>query len=131
MKNTVNTASVCCCGSGLSVDVCCARWHAGEAAPTAEALMRSRYAAFVACNENYLLTTWQSNTRPISIAFDSKQKWLGLKIVRAINTGADKAEVEFVARYRIGGGSAARLHELSHFKKERDRWYYVGGDTGN
>ena len=93
--------------------------------------MRSRYAAFVACNESYLLTTWDSKTRPASIAFDSKQKWLGLKVVRAISTGADKAEVEFIARYRIGGGSAARLHELSRFKKEGDRWYYVDGDSVN
>lgn len=128
MKIEKTTAEACCCGSGFISNLCCTRWHAGEAAPTAEALMRSRYAAFVTRNESYLLMTWHVNTRPTSIAFDVGQKWLGLKVIRAINTGADKAEVEFIARYRIGGGSAARLHELSHFKKERDRWYYVGGD---
>jgi SEC-C motif-containing protein len=117
----------CCCGSSLTANVCCGRWHAGEGAPTAEALMRSRYAAFVLCNETYLLATWHSSTRPSSVSFDSKQKWLGLKIVAATGTSADKAEVEFIARYRIGGGSAARLHERSRFVKEAGRWYYIDG----
>jgi len=32
----------CACGSGLPSPACCARYHAGERAPTALALMRSR-----------------------------------------------------------------------------------------
>ena len=90
--------------------------------------MRSRYTAFVVCNESYLLATWQASTRPASVTVDSNQKWLGLKIVEARVTGADTAEVEFIARYRIGGGSAARLHERSRFVKEGGRWYYIDGD---
>ncbi len=90
--------------------------------------MRSRYAAFAVRNESYLLATWYSSTRPASVSFDSNQKWLGLKIVEAKVTGTVTAEVEFIARYRIGGGSAARLHERSRFIKEEDRWFYVDGD---
>jgi SEC-C motif-containing protein len=90
--------------------------------------MRSRYTAFVTHNESYLLATWHSSTRPASITFEPQQKWLGLKIVEAKATGAETAEVEFIARYRIGGGSAARLHERSRFVKEGGRWYYVDGD---
>jgi len=90
--------------------------------------MRSRYAAFALRNERYLLDSWHIETRPTSIAFDDKQKWLGLKVVQAVTTGADTAEVEFIARYRIGGGSAARLHERSRFVKENGRWFYVDGD---
>lgn len=90
--------------------------------------MRSRYSAFVLGNEEYLLATWHPTQRPKSITFDSHQKWLGLKIVAATSTGANTAEVEFIARYRIGGGSAARLHERSRFVKEADRWLYVDGD---
>lgn len=90
--------------------------------------MRSRCSAFLMCNEPYLLATWHSTRRPKSIEFELNQKWLGLKIVDARVTGADTAEVEFVARYRIGGGSAARLHERSRFVKEADRWFYVDGD---
>jgi len=80
------------------------------------------------CKEAYLLSTWHGTRRPKSIEFEPNQKWLGLKIVDARVTGADTAEVEFVARFRIGGGSAARLHERSRFVKESDRWFYVDGD---
>jgi SEC-C motif-containing protein len=90
--------------------------------------MRSRYTAFAIRNESYLLATWHASARPASIEFDAQQKWLGLKIVETKVTGADTAEVEFIARYRIGGGSAARLHERSRFVKEGGRWYYLDGD---
>ena len=89
--------------------------------------MRSRYSAFVMCNEPYMLATWHSTQRPKSIELDRNQKWLGLKIVDARSTGPNTAEVEFIARFRIGGGSAARLHERSRFVKEGDRWFYVDG----
>jgi SEC-C motif-containing protein len=102
--------------------------HAGEPAPNAQALMRSRYSAFTLCNEPYLLSTWHPGTRPASIPFDRNLKWLGLKLLDARVTGVDKAEVEFIARYRVGGGSAARLHERSRFVREGDRWFYVDGD---
>lgn len=123
-----STETNCPCGSGQSYERCCGRWHGGEAAPDAESLMRSRYSAFVMCNESYLLATWQSTQRPKSIEFDRNQKWLGLKIVDARTTGENTAEVEFIARFRIGGGSAARLRERSRFVKENDRWLYVDGD---
>jgi SEC-C motif-containing protein len=118
----------CPCGSGTPYERCCGRWHGGVPAPDAESLMRSRYSAFVMCNEPYLLETWHSSHRPESIPFEPKQKWLGLRIVEARTTGPDTAEVEFIARFRIGGGSAARLHERSRFVKEGDRWLYVDGD---
>ena len=88
--------------------------------------MRSRYAAFVLRNEPYLLQSWHTTTRPSSIGFDPAQKWLGLKILRATQD-ADAAEVEFIARFRIGGASAARLHERSRFVREGGRWLYVDG----
>ena len=118
----------CPCGSGRAYEACCGRWHAGERPPTAEALMRSRYTAFVLCIEHYLLDSWHPTTRPASIAFDRNQKWLGLKIVAANSTGPNTDEVEFIARFRIGGASAARLHERSRFVREGDRWWYVDGD---
>ena len=36
--------------------------------------------------------------------------------------------VEFVARYRLGGGRAQRQHEISRFVREGARWYYVDGE---
>ncbi|MET0984719.1 MAG: YchJ family metal-binding protein [Steroidobacteraceae bacterium] len=118
----------CPCGSGQTYARCCGRWHAGEAAPTAEALMRSRYTAFVLRNESYLLATWHPSRRPSHVTFDAGQKWLGLKIVANASAGEYSAEVEFVARYRVGGASAARLHERSRFVREDGQWFYVDGD---
>jgi SEC-C motif domain protein len=119
---------LCPCGSSIEYAACCGRWHAGEPAPTAEALMRSRYAAFVLQNEAYLLATWQEGKRPGSVPFEPGTKWLWLKVVEARVIGADVAEVEFIARYRVGGGSAQRLHERSHFVREAGRWLYVDGE---
>jgi len=90
--------------------------------------MRSRYSAFVLGLEQYLLDSWHPTTRPRSIAFDRQQKWLGLKIVAAQDTSPTSAEVEFIARFRIGGASAARLHERSRFVLEDGRWLYVDGE---
>lgn len=89
--------------------------------------MRSRYSAFVVQNEAYLLATWQPRTRPASVPFESGTKWLGLKIVATRDIDANTAEVEFIARYRVGGGSATRLHERSRFVREDGRWLYVDG----
>ena len=102
--------------------------HAGGAAPDAQSLMRSRYCAFVLCNEQYLLATWHPSTRPGSIPFNGKQKWLGLRVVNASVTGNDSAEVEFIARPRVSNAAAVRQHERSRFVREGGRWFYVDGD---
>jgi SEC-C motif-containing protein len=91
--------------------------------------MRSRYCAFVLCNEPYLLVTWHPNTRPRSIAFDKNQKWLGLDVVEATATGTACAEVEFIARSRISNAAAVRQHERSRFILEGGRWFYVDCDV--
>ena len=90
--------------------------------------MRSRYTAYVLGDEAYLLDTWHPSTRPRHIAFDQQQRWLGLKVIEAKLTGDATAEVEFIARYRIGGTTAARLHERSRFVREAGCWLYVDGD---
>lgn len=50
--------------------------------------------------------------------------WLGLE-VKSHRASGDRAEVEFVARYRVGGGSAVRMAERSRFVREGGRWFYV------
>jgi SEC-C motif domain protein len=90
--------------------------------------MRSRYSAYVLCNERYLLETWHLRTRPGSISFSKNQKWLGLSIIDAVNTGAESAEVEFIARSRASNAAAVRQHERSRFVREDGRWFYVNGD---
>jgi SEC-C motif domain protein len=119
----------CPCGLPSAYADCCGRYHAGPAhlaAPTAVALMRSRYTAYVMKLEPYLLATWHATTRPASLALaDDDAKWLGLEIRHAASDVVDF--VEFVARYRVGG-RAHRLHETSRFAREDGRWFYVDGE---
>ena len=121
----------CPCGTGRTYAVCCGRYHTGEAAPDAEALMRSRYSAYARGDADYLQATWHAGTRPpsLDLATDPPLRWLGLDVKRHVADG-DRAVVEFVARYRQGGGSAGRLRETSRFVRDGGRWYYVDGDAG-
>ena len=100
----------------------------GLPAPDAEALMRSRYSAFVLERADYLRATWHASKRPSTIRFDAGVKWLGLEVRDFKVIDADHAEVEFVARQRDTSGRAVRLHERSRFVREDERWYYVDGD---
>jgi len=98
-KNPRLPVAACPCGSGTAYAACCEPMHQGAPALTAEALMRSRYSAFV----------------------------LGLEVKRFEVTGKDSAVVEFVARYKVGG-KAQRLHEVSRFERIDGRWVYVDGE---
>jgi SEC-C motif-containing protein len=124
--------TACPCGSGATYADCCGAWHDGPhrfQAPSAEALMRSRYSAFVLGRHDYLLATWHPSTRPPRLDPDPPGlKWLGLDIRRASVQDAGHATVEFVARNKLGG-RAQRLHETSRFVREDGRWYYLDGDT--
>jgi SEC-C motif-containing protein len=95
----------------------------------AEALMRSRYAAYAALDREWLLASWHPSTRPAALELDPAIKWLGLDVKEHRVIDDSHAEVEFVARFRAGGGRAQRLHERSRFVREEGRWYYVDGDT--
>lgn len=122
----------CPCGRILEYALCCGRLHDGLAAPDAETLMRSRYVAYTLGNVDYLLDTWHASTRPDAASLqqtpDVRIAWLGLDVVARKATGPDSATVEFIARFRAGGGSAQRQHELSRFVREDGRWFYVDGD---
>jgi SEC-C motif domain protein len=113
----------CPCGSGTAYETCCGRWHAGEPAPTAEALMRSRYSAYVLGRADYLLVTWHPSTRPADVPLDPAVKWLRLEVRRHVPAG-ERATVEFSKL----SGRVHRLHETSRFVREGGRWFYVDGD---
>ena len=89
--------------------------------------MRSRYSAFVLEDAAYLLATWHPSTRPDQLDLQPGLRWLGLAVRSHRHTGADQAEVEFVARSRCAG-RGERLHERSRFVREGARWFYVDGD---
>ena len=125
-------ARACPCDTGKAYAACCGRWHAGAEhllAPSADALMRSRYTAYVRQDAAYLLATWHPSTRPTEPpAFEPGLRWLGLEVKRHMSAG-DTATVAFVARSKLGG-RAHRLVETSRFVREGGRWYYVEGDIG-
>jgi len=116
----------CPCGSGRGYAECCRLLHDGVAARDAEALMRSRYSAYVLGLADYLLASWHPTTRPPELDLAAGPKWLGLSVLRHEPTGPDSASVEFVARYKAGG-RAGRLGEVSRFERVAGRWYYLDG----
>ncbi|MDA5145614.1 YchJ family metal-binding protein [Streptomyces sp. AD681] len=116
----------CPCGRSEPYEKCCCRFHAGTAAaPTAEALMRSRYCAFVQGDAGYLLRTWHPRTRPARLDLDPGMRWTGLEILDTTDGSAFHATgtVTFRASYR--GGS---LHERSRFERVDGAWVYVDGE---
>jgi SEC-C motif-containing protein len=119
----------CPCRSGKPYNACCGTLHQGLPAPNAEALMRSRYTAFVLELEDYLLKTWHPKTRPAALNLDedTPTKWLGLQIKHTENSGANNAVVEFVARYKVAS-KVTRLHETSQFERIDGHWYYLSGE---
>jgi SEC-C motif-containing protein len=120
----------CPCGGG-DYERCCGRFHQGAVPDHAERLMRSRYSAYVLGLGDYLTATWHPATRPETIDVGGVEakatRWLGLDVKRHTTDG-DRALVEFVARYRVGGASAQRLHEISRFERIGGRWYYRDGE---
>ena len=106
--------SGCPCGGGDYAG-CCGPLHDGAAAATPEALMRSRYSAYVLGLDDYVFRTWHPRTRPDDVT--STVAWTGLTIVEASGD-----EVEFVARYDGG-----EMRERSRFELRRGRWVYVSG----
>ncbi|MDD2702220.1 MAG: YchJ family metal-binding protein [Sideroxydans sp.] len=123
---------VCPCGSSKPYADCCARYIEGDTpAPTAEALMRSRYTAYTLLKEDYLLASWHASTRPteLGLADEAPTKWIGLDVKCHEQQDATHAIVEFVARYKVNG-RAHRMHEVSRFVKEAGQWFYVDGDVG-
>jgi SEC-C motif-containing protein len=119
----------CYCGNKLAYINCCQPYHLKlVAAPTAEALMRSRYSAFVVANADYLYETTHSSKRKTNsknayLKSAKNTKWLKLEIV---NSSFDK--VEFKAYYLNQKFETEVLHEKSNFKLEEGKWYYVDGE---
>ncbi|MBS0218416.1 MAG: hypothetical protein JSR63_09570 [Proteobacteria bacterium] len=120
--------STCPCDPARRYADCCGPLHAGTPARDAEALMRSRYSAYVMGLEDYLLVSWHPTTRPQPplLGSGSTLKWLRLKVIEHRAIDADHAEVEFEARC-LENGARRDLHERSRFVREGGHWFYVDG----
>lgn len=124
----------CPCGgvpAGAALSVCCGPVVAGElAASTAEALMRSRYTAYVLGDGDHLFRTWHPRTRTDDADPDPRVRWEGLTVLDVVAGGPQDTEgfVEFRARWvsaEDGPVRRGQLHERSRFERRAGRWFYV------
>jgi SEC-C motif-containing protein len=124
----------CYCGANKSFQNCCEKYLIQKSKPpTAEALMRSRYSAFVTKSVGYLLAT-QDPESPVAANEESlfasfqNTEWIGLKVISAKQgqPGDKKGTVEFIA-YFSQGGVKYEHHEVSEFRKDpkQNMWLYV------
>jgi len=135
----------CPCGSGRPYSDCCRRYISGTAKPpTAEALMRSRYSAYVEHEIDYIINTCRSRDRDTASSSDAQapidykstrdwseqSTWLGLKIISTEKGGVTDTEgtVEFEASY-IRDGLKDIHHERAKFTREGTdtQWLYDEG----
>ncbi|MEM9537517.1 MAG: YchJ family protein [Cyanobacteria bacterium P01_E01_bin.45] len=127
-------SKTCPCGTQKPYRECCGPFHRGDrVAPTAEALMRSRYSAFATGNVEYLMATHHPSKRALDERARLAQtcqdtSWLWLDVVDTHNGTAGDTEgvVEFIAKFS-SGSQLGMLHERSRFVKEGDRWFYLDG----
>lgn len=148
------SAEPCPCGLGQPYAECCGTAHQRFAAtgkltaPTAEALMRSRFAAFARLGEvdpnhddgaaesaamvAYLRATWAAEHRPSAAGLTPTPalRFTRLAVLSTQDGGPfqDRGVVEFVA-VGEGEGGRFRLHETSRFRREGGAWVYVDGDV--
>jgi len=127
----------CPCGSGRDYSTCCEQYISGKAkVPTAEALMRSRYSAYVEHAIDYIIKTCVHRGKE-DIDYKStrdwseQSTWLGLKIISTEKGGTADTEgvVEFEASYERDGLKDVH-HETAKFKRKNDaegEWLYEDG----
>jgi SEC-C motif domain protein len=120
----------CPCGLGDDYDACCGRFHAGAPAPTAEALIRSRYSAFAVGDAGYLLRTWHPSARPPELELDPALSWTRLAVLETRGGGLFDTEgtVQFRAVY-VHGGQRGVQAETSGFVRQDGQWFYLGPEA--
>ena len=91
--------------------------------------MRSRYAAYVLKDVEYIIRTWHPRTRPKAMSLaDDALTWTGLTVHEHRATGKNRATVRFSATYRGPDGLSVMLHEKSRFLREGSAWLYLDGE---
>lgn len=121
---------LCPCCSNQAYKQCCEPFHRQLAVPkTAEQLMRSRYAAYVLKNIDYIVETTVPAQQPkldreAIQRWGEQAQWLGLQVLKHKPiTGVPQAKVEFEAHYQENGERKTH-HEISTFLKIQGRWYF-------
>ncbi|MCP4444370.1 MAG: YchJ family protein [Myxococcales bacterium] len=125
----------CPCGSTQELAECCEPYVKGEkVAPTAEALMRSRYTSYTMEEVDYIVDTHHPEgredvDRDAALQWSQQAHWLGLQIVDTEKGGEseDEGVVEFIANFGLQGKPQSH-HERSNFRKVDGKWFYVDGE---
>jgi SEC-C motif-containing protein len=120
---------VCPCGSQKRFLDCCGLYIQKKILPeTPEALMRSRYTAYVEERIDYIRRTMRGAAL---LSFDKKSAsrkvvWLGLEVISSSHDQNNPSigYVEFKARYRDNQETVC-IHERSKFERIERKWYYV------
>ena len=124
----MNKAALCFCGSAIPFQDCCEKYITGiEKAPTALALMKSRYSAYATQQVDYLLATTHSSQRKYYskadiLSWATANDWQKLEIISFTEN-----TVEFKAYFLDENKQNQIHHEFSTFKQENGSWFYVDG----
>ncbi|MGJ8680925.1 YchJ family protein [Paraglaciecola sp.] len=123
--------SQCYCGNSLSFTTCCQPFLQNLAQPSnAEALMRSRFSAYVLEDFDYILKTYGKEQRKDLTSLTLQKsaegtQWLSLDVIQHVANDYT-AQVEFKAYYKVDKLFYV-MHELSDFELEDNQWYYTTG----
>ena len=118
----------CFCDTGLLFKDCCGLYLEGnQKAPSALALMRSRYSAYATQNADYLLeTTYIAERKYYSkseiLKWATSNRWQKLEIL-----SFTESTVEFKAYFLNAENKPQTHYEFSTFKFENGAWFYVDG----
>lgn len=121
--------TICYCGNHLSFEECCESHIKGLTKPkTAEALMRSRYSAYVIGDADYLIATTHSSTRKLHkkkdiLAWSKSNHWTKLEVLDATEN-----TVSFNAYFKDNHRKEQVHYEKSSFVFEDGSWFYVDGE---
>jgi SEC-C motif-containing protein len=121
----------CPCNSNKDYAACCGQYIGSkEHAPNPEAMMRSRYTAYVLGDIDHLVKTIPLLQRKAfdqraALAWSKCAQWQGLEVLgtKEFEQGK-KARVEFIAKYKIEDEDHVH-HEIALFEKTQDRWFFV------
>jgi len=123
--------SKCPCGSGKNLDQCCGPIIAGGPAASPEAMMRSRYSAYVLNETKHLENSLAPEARKdfdmaATESWAKAVEWLSLSIL-STSAGDQEGRVEFAAKFRQDGTEHTH-HEDSRFRLHEGNWLYVDGN---
>lgn len=128
-KNSSTAISSCYCGSGKEFIECCEPYIKGlSKAPTAEALMCSRYSAYATHATEYLWATTAPSerkhySRAALLEWAKSNHWMKLEIIKSTTD-----TIEFNAYYLDTALIAQVHHEKSRFILINGEWFYLDGE---